>query len=142
MRNIVTRLLILLPLQCLLYGTAVHAEEEKGPPKDPTKRHKWMMDQGAAYPDEAVQAYVRRIGMQLAKVKNGVAATQTSGTAGVANVISDKEPVGRVNGEAITYEELARGVPLKANAQETLRLLNGHYPSGEPRAGDFVKIIQ
>lgn len=41
-----------------------------------------------------------------------------------------------------TYALLARNVPLKAHAEETLRVLNGHHPRGEPRAGDYVKIIR
>jgi len=41
-----------------------------------------------------------------------------------------------------TYAMLAQGVPLKAHAEETLRVLNGHHPRGEPRAGDYVKVIQ
>jgi predicted Zn-dependent protease len=41
-----------------------------------------------------------------------------------------------------TYAELAKKVPLKSYAEETLRLLNGDHPRGEPRAGDLIKIIQ
>jgi predicted Zn-dependent protease len=41
-----------------------------------------------------------------------------------------------------TYKELARRVPLKVHAEETLRVINGHHPRGEPRAGDYVKIIE
>ncbi|MEQ9451440.1 MAG: M48 family metalloprotease [Pseudomonadales bacterium] len=41
-----------------------------------------------------------------------------------------------------TYEELAKRVPLRSHAEQTLRLLNGHHPRGEPRAGDPIKIIQ
>jgi len=41
-----------------------------------------------------------------------------------------------------TYASLATTVPLKAHAEETLRVLNGHHPRGEPRAGDYIKIIE
>lgn len=41
-----------------------------------------------------------------------------------------------------TYASLATAVPLKAHAEETLRVLNGHHPRGEPRAGDYIKIIE
>ena len=41
-----------------------------------------------------------------------------------------------------TYGALARKVPLRSNAEATLRLINGHHPRGEPRAGDRIKIIQ
>ena len=40
------------------------------------------------------------------------------------------------------YADLARQVPIANNAEQTLRLLNGHHPRGEPRAGDPIKIIQ
>ena len=32
-----------------------------------------------------------------------------------------------------TYAKLARGVPIRRNAEETLRLINGHYPRGTAR---------
>ncbi len=41
-----------------------------------------------------------------------------------------------------TYEELSRQVSIKSYPEETLRVLNGQHPIGEPRAGDFIKIIQ
>ena len=41
-----------------------------------------------------------------------------------------------------TYEELANMTPIRSNAVQTLRLLNGDYPRGEPRAGDHIKIVQ
>ncbi len=44
--------------------------------------------------------------------------------------------------EGITFEELAKDSPLKKYAEEELRLLNGHYPSGEPETGDWIKVIQ
>ena len=41
-----------------------------------------------------------------------------------------------------TYETLARQSALIPHSEETLRLINGHHPSGEPRAGDYVKLIE
>ena len=41
-----------------------------------------------------------------------------------------------------TYAQLARTVPLKVYAEETLRVINGHHPRGEPRAGDYIKVIE
>ncbi len=41
-----------------------------------------------------------------------------------------------------TYEKLASTSPIRSNAVQTLRLMNGDYPSGEPRAGDYIKIVQ
>jgi predicted Zn-dependent protease len=41
-----------------------------------------------------------------------------------------------------TYAKLARRVSLSEYAEETLRLINGDHPRGEPRAGDPIKIIQ
>jgi predicted Zn-dependent protease len=40
-----------------------------------------------------------------------------------------------------TYASLARGVRIR-DAENQLRLMNGHYPSGEPRAGDWIKIVK
>ncbi len=40
-----------------------------------------------------------------------------------------------------TYAGLARGIRIR-DAENQLRLMNGHYPSGEPRAGDWIKIIK
>ena len=41
-----------------------------------------------------------------------------------------------------SYAEMARKASIKRFPEETLRALNGHHPRGEPRAGDFVKIVQ
>lgn len=43
--------------------------------------------------------------------------------------------------ENTTYAGLARQVRIP-DAENQLRLMNGHYPSGEPRAGDWIKVIQ
>ncbi len=41
-----------------------------------------------------------------------------------------------------TYESLAASSSIKRMAAETLRLINGDYPIGEPRAGDEIKTVQ
>lgn len=41
-----------------------------------------------------------------------------------------------------TYEELAKQASIKSYPAQTLRVINGQYPNGEPRAGDYIKIVQ
>lgn len=41
-----------------------------------------------------------------------------------------------------TYAELARKASIKSYPEETLRVINGQHPVGEPRAGDYIKIVQ
>ena len=41
-----------------------------------------------------------------------------------------------------TYAELASRTAIRRYPEESLRLLNGGHPNGEPRAGDFVKIVE
>ena len=41
-----------------------------------------------------------------------------------------------------TYGRLAGRSSLSRNGEEILRLINGHHPNGEPRAGDLIKIVQ
>ena len=41
-----------------------------------------------------------------------------------------------------TYAELAHNSPIGEFAEETLRLLNGDHPNGEPRPGDYIKIVR
>lgn len=41
-----------------------------------------------------------------------------------------------------TYAELARNSPINEFPEETLRLLNGHHPNGEPRPGDYIKVVR
>ena len=40
-----------------------------------------------------------------------------------------------------TFATLAKGVRIP-DAEGQLRLMNGYYPKGEPRAGDWVKIVK
>ncbi len=42
----------------------------------------------------------------------------------------------------MTYKELARTSEIRSYAEETLRLINGDYPFGEPRPGNPTKIVQ
>ena len=44
--------------------------------------------------------------------------------------------------ENTTFAALARLSPIKRFAEEELRLLNGYYPAGEPRNGEWIKIIE
>lgn len=42
----------------------------------------------------------------------------------------------------VTYADLARSTPIQRFPEETLRLMNGGHPHGEPRAGNYIKIVQ
>jgi predicted Zn-dependent protease len=39
-----------------------------------------------------------------------------------------------------TYAQLARSSRIPDYAEDTLRLMNGDYPAGEPKAGEWIKI--
>ncbi|MBV1906539.1 MAG: M48 family metalloprotease [Pseudomonadales bacterium] len=41
-----------------------------------------------------------------------------------------------------TYKNLARKSSIKQSAEQTLRVINGDYPLGEPRPGDRIKIVR
>lgn len=41
-----------------------------------------------------------------------------------------------------TFASLAQKSSIKAYPEETLRVINGMYPNAEPRAGDFIKVVQ
>jgi predicted Zn-dependent protease len=42
-----------------------------------------------------------------------------------------------------TFAQLAKSIPqLGRNAEQQLRLMNGKYPTGEPQAGELIKVIQ
>ncbi|GAB1261365.1 M48 family metalloprotease [Aurantivibrio plasticivorans] len=41
-----------------------------------------------------------------------------------------------------TFAALAQLSPLRRYAEQELRLLNGYYPNGEPRPGEWIKIIK
>ncbi|WP_160154464.1 M48 family metalloprotease [Microbulbifer sp. ALW1] len=41
-----------------------------------------------------------------------------------------------------TFSSLARHMEIGEYAEEQLRLLNGYYPRGEPKAGEWIKIVQ
>jgi predicted Zn-dependent protease len=44
--------------------------------------------------------------------------------------------------ERTTFAALAKLSPIGRYAEEELRLINGYYPSGEPRNGEWIKIVQ
>lgn len=41
-----------------------------------------------------------------------------------------------------TLESLAKDSPLSGDAVKALRLLNNLYPSGQPRPGDWLKVVR
>jgi len=43
--------------------------------------------------------------------------------------------------DGVTFEQLARYSPLEEYAVQQLRLLNGYYPNGEPKAGEWIKVV-
>jgi predicted Zn-dependent protease len=43
---------------------------------------------------------------------------------------------------ATTFDALAQSLKLNDRDKEDLRLINGHYPNGEPKPGDWIKIIR
>lgn len=43
---------------------------------------------------------------------------------------------------ATTFEKLGRALKLSASEVDDLRIINCHYPSGEPSAGDWIKIFK
>lgn len=45
-------------------------------------------------------------------------------------------------GEGFTFAELARISPVGNYPEETLRLINGYYPRGTPKPGDWIKIVE
>ncbi|MBY6212444.1 M48 family metalloprotease [Microbulbifer agarilyticus] len=44
--------------------------------------------------------------------------------------------------EKTTFSSLARHMEIGEYAEEQLRLLNGYYPRGEPKPGEWIKIVQ
>jgi len=44
--------------------------------------------------------------------------------------------------DSFTFPALARMSPVGQYPEETLRLLNGYYPIGNPNAGDWIKIVE
>ena len=42
---------------------------------------------------------------------------------------------------ATTFEALAQQLKLNEYQADELRLINGYYPSGEPKPGDWIKIF-
>lgn len=41
-----------------------------------------------------------------------------------------------------TFAKLAKGAAIGAHGDELLRVINGLYPNGEPRAGDLIKVVR
>jgi predicted Zn-dependent protease len=63
--------------------------------------------------------------------------------------LAAKEKV-RGDSRNIQYVQVPRGATIKSlstsarvsNAEDQLRLINGYYPAGEPRIGDWIKVIR
>ncbi|MES3006722.1 MAG: M48 family metalloprotease [Pseudomonadota bacterium] len=45
-------------------------------------------------------------------------------------------------GEDFSFPALARMSPIANYPEETLRLLNGYYPTGDPKPGEWIKIVE
>jgi len=43
---------------------------------------------------------------------------------------------------ATTFEALAKSLNLKKREAEDLRMINGYYPSGEPKPGEWIRIFK
>jgi predicted Zn-dependent protease len=43
---------------------------------------------------------------------------------------------------ATTFDALGKALNLNSTDSDDLRIINGHYPSGEPQAGDWIKIFK
>lgn len=57
--------------------------------------------------------------------------------------VANNQRIALVVGEpGDTYAKLAKESSLRRHGEETLRAINGDYPLGEPRAGDYVKVVQ
>ena len=44
--------------------------------------------------------------------------------------------------EGMTFAKLAESCPVQPYAEETLRLVNGYYPKGEPEPGEWIKVFR
>jgi len=44
--------------------------------------------------------------------------------------------------EGMTFAKLARRSRAGRDAENQLRLINGYYPSGEPKPGEWIKIVK
>ncbi len=43
---------------------------------------------------------------------------------------------------ATTFDKLGKALKLRSSEVDDLRIINGHYPTGEPSAGDWIKIFR
>ena len=56
----------------------------------------------------------------------------------------------RGESNALTYVQVPRGATFSSlsagirvpDAENQLRLINGYYPNGEPRTGDWIKVLE
>lgn len=56
--------------------------------------------------------------------------------------IADPISIEYVRSDGKTYAQLAAENPFDPNAEDLLRLYNGDYPSGQPSAGEWIKIVR
>ncbi len=57
------------------------------------------------------------------------------------NAFADPVKVAWIQADGrVTYADLAKGSRLPEFPEETLRLMNGDYPIGEPKAGEWIKV--
>lgn len=63
-------------------------------------------------------------------------------TAADLKIANDQRIAVVVASPSDTFASLAQKSSLKSYPEETLRVINGLHPIGEPRAGDFIKIVQ
>ena len=89
---------------------------------------------GEAGPKGDADAF-RSVFVETLKTLRGMTAedVQMANTRRVKVVVADPHD---------TYAKLARRTAITRYPEESLRLLNGSHPHGEPRAGDFVKIVE
>ena len=63
-------------------------------------------------------------------------------TAADLKLANDQRVVVIVARPSETFASLAQKSSIKSYPEETLRVINGLHPIGEPRAGDYIKIVQ
>ncbi|MCZ6888335.1 MAG: M48 family metalloprotease [Gammaproteobacteria bacterium] len=89
---------------------------------------------GKAGPDGDADAFRQQFVDTLHRLKNMTAAdAQLANNHRIRVVTVDP---------GVKYRDLALNTPIRQYPEETLRLLNAGYPHGEPRPGDYIKVVQ
>ncbi|MDE0226884.1 MAG: M48 family metalloprotease [Gammaproteobacteria bacterium] len=89
---------------------------------------------GEAGPDGDADAFRKDFIATIHSVRN-----MTADDAKIANKLRIRV---RIAEPDVTYADLARRSPIERHAEEQLRLLNAGYPNGEPRAGNYIKVVE